>query len=167
MDTGLLQPTSEWCEVSDFLREWAGRKDRGEGRALVNMSLPRTPVYVRADTYLLNTALDNILDNAFRHAPAGTAIDVTAVVRDRQIAIRIEDRGPGIREEESEKIFERFYRGNSEPPGGLGLGLAVARQFMDLLGGTISAAPRPGGGASFTVSLPCTMEMPSPGKTTA
>jgi two-component system, OmpR family, sensor histidine kinase KdpD len=122
--------------------------------------MPGAPVYIRADTYFLNTTLDNILDNAIRHAPAGTAVEVSASERAGQLLIQIADRGPGIPAGEEERLFERFYRGSGERPGGLGLGLAIARQFVELMGGSVSAERRSGGGASFTVALPCTTELP-------
>ena len=165
LDGGLIQPTWEWCETADFIREWANAKPQGEGRPPLNLSLPEKPVYIRVDTYLLNTALDNVLNNAVRHAPARTAVDISAIVKNKRVLIQVEDRGVGIREGEFEKIFERFYRGAGEPSGGLGLGLAITRQFTELLGGTIAAAPRPGGGATFTIALPCTADLPTPDRT--
>ena len=164
LDSGLIQPTWEWCETADVIREWMGAKPRGDGYPALNLSLPEKPVYIRVDTYLLNTALDNVLNNAMRHAPAGTTVDISVTVKSKRVLIQVEDRGVGIRDGELEKIFERFYRGTGEPSGGLGLGLAITRQFTELLGGTVSAAPRSGGGATFTIVLPCTEDLPTPDK---
>jgi two-component system sensor histidine kinase KdpD len=160
IECGTLRPALEWCETADFLQEWLDGKTNGISSDRIRMTLPGKSVYVRVDTRLLNTALDNLLHNALRHAPSGTAVQIDALTQGNRLLIRVCDKGPGIPAEHIDRIFERFFRGAKEAPGGLGLGLPVARQFIELLGGTIQAEPPPGGGACFTLSLPCVMELP-------
>lgn len=164
LESGLIRPSLEWCEARDLLREWLGdQSDRAVTHHL-NIALPEEPVYIHVDAYLLTTAMDNILANALRHAPAGTDIDVALRRSGTTAIIRIADRGPGIAEGETEKIFQRFYRGFGAKSGGLGLGLSIAREFVELLGGTLSAGSReaPSGGACFSVAIPCKTELELP-----
>jgi two-component system sensor histidine kinase KdpD len=72
------------------------------------------------------------------------------------------DRGPGLPAGEEEKIFEKFHRGRGAAPGGLGLGLSIARQLAELHGGAIVAQNRPGGGALFALRLPAGERMQLP-----
>lgn len=163
LDRGLLRPALEWCDTADFLREWMEGRAELIGHRPVKVSLPQKPLYVRLDTRLMNTALDNILQNALQHAPPGTAIELEAATDGARVNIRISDSGPGVSPAEAERIFDRFYRGTGESPGGLGLGLAVARQFVELMAGVVGVMSRPNGGASFTISLPCATELPLTG----
>lgn len=84
-----------------------------------------------------------------------------SVARDAEnVLLEVRDRGPGIPEADLPRIFERFERASSTRHyGGLGLGLYVARQIAEAHGGTIAASNRPGGGASFSVSLPLTTKL--------
>lgn len=160
-DSGMLRPTLEWGDVADVLREWLeSRVDAAEAHE-IRLSLPKQPVYIRLDDRLLTTSLNNVLNNAVRHAPAGTPINVDAFVSDRQLMIQIADHGPGIGVGQERLIFERFYKGAGKTSGSLGLGLAVAREFVELMGGTIAAASHPGGGACLTITLPCAMQLPA------
>lgn len=161
LDSGVLRPALEWGDAADVLREWLeSRADAGSGHD-IRLSLPSQSVYIRLDARLLDTSLNNILDNALRHAPAGTPIEVDARVADGRLLIEIADHGPGIAAGDEQRVFERFYRGPSEAPGGMGLGLAVAKEFIESMGGTIAAASNPGGGACFTIDLPCATQLPA------
>jgi two-component system, OmpR family, sensor histidine kinase KdpD len=66
----------------------------------------------------------------------------------------VRDRGPGLAQGEENKVFEKFYRGARQRPGGLGLGLSIARQLVEAHGGKISARNREDGGAEFSIRLP-------------
>lgn len=160
VDGGMLRPTLEWADVADFLQEWLETRRDSAPPSRVRLQLPDEPAYIRLDDRLLTTCLSNVLDNALRHAPEGTLVEVRALADGGQVKIRISDSGPGIGKGAESHIFERFYRGHGESPGGLGLGLAVAKEFIELMGGTISAGERPGGGACFTLTLPCAMQLP-------
>jgi signal transduction histidine kinase len=95
-----------------------------------------------------------LVDNAIRHA--GGPVDIRVEVRrDGPAAVlRVDDTGQGIRPDDREHVFDRFWRASDAPAGGLGLGLAIARWIAERHGGTVSASDRPGGGARFEVRLP-------------
>jgi heavy metal sensor kinase len=102
----------------------------------------------------LERVFDNLLDNAVRHSPSGTVIEVEAAARDGVARVAVSDHGPGIPPEERARVFERFHRGPGASGSGAGLGLAIARTIVDAHGGSIGVIETPGGGATFVVELP-------------
>ncbi len=114
------------------------------------------PVRIQGDPRMLRRLIRNLLENAHRYG-AGSRIEARAAPLGRQGALlRVADRGPGVAEEERERIFEPFYRpaGMHEPAeGGAGLGLALVRQIARHHRGDARCLPRPGGGTCFEVEL--------------
>lgn len=95
-------------------------------------------VEMRGDEELLRRMTTNLLDNAVRHSPDGSQVNVVIVVTSSEIVLSVEDRGPGIPESEHERIFERFVRlETSRPSSGGGLGLPIARWIAEQHGGTL------------------------------
>jgi two-component system phosphate regulon sensor histidine kinase PhoR len=112
---------------------------------------------IRADPAKLHDALRNLVANAITYAPEQSTICIEAATEGRRVAIAISDEGPGIPEEDLSRVFERFYRvdkSRSRAPGGTGIGLAIVKHLVELLGGSVAAANRQDGGAEFTVRLP-------------
>jgi signal transduction histidine kinase len=110
-------------------------------------------LWVEGDPIRLRQVLGNILANALRHSPPGGTIRVRAWRAGEEAWVQVSDQGPGIPEDELERIFERFYRGDKARAGeGAGLGLAIARELVRLHGGRIWAENRDG--ATFTFTLP-------------
>lgn len=112
---------------------------------------------VLGDPELLMTALRNLIDNAIRYSPDNTRIGVGIRSKDGMISVSVKDQGPGIPEEEQDRIFERFYRvdaARSRQTGGTGLGLSIVKHVMAQHGGEISLWSTPGQGSTFTVTLP-------------
>jgi two-component system OmpR family sensor kinase len=117
--------------------------------------------------------LDNLLANVRAYTPAGTATEVTVrYVEDgtkgadqpfrlhqpeRLAELAVSDHGPGLGPDGAQRVFERFFRSDesrSRSRGGSGLGLAIVRAIVEAHGGTVTASPTDGGGATFTVRLP-------------
>ena len=112
---------------------------------------------ILADPAKLHDVLRNLLENASNYAPDGSTIEIDARRRADGTAITVADHGPGIPEGDLPRIFERFYRvdrSRTRDPGGTGLGLSIVRHLVELHGGKVTAANRPGGGAILTVVLP-------------
>ncbi len=130
-----------------------------------------TPTRVLAwvDESALTRMLTNLLTNAARYAPAGTAITVATRQHDGHAELSVTDEGPGIAVEELRRIFERFYRGaaalSARVPG-TGVGLAVVRELVERSGGTVAVGSAPGGGARFVITLPVA-DMPPDAEPTA
>ncbi|MES2150839.1 MAG: ATP-binding protein [Pseudomonadota bacterium] len=111
---------------------------------------PALPL-VRYDAVLIERVLCNLLENAAKYSPPGSHIVIAAETTAGELAVSVEDNGPGLPQGREEAIFEKFTRGERESPiPGMGLGLAICRAILRAHGGTISAGAAPLGGAAFT-----------------
>jgi two-component system sensor histidine kinase KdpD len=106
-----------------------------------------------ADAGLLERVLANVIDNALRYAP-DSPVRVTASTVGGRVLIAVIDDGPGIPRGTAEQLFAPFQRlGDQDNTTGIGLGLSVAKGFIDAMGGTIQATDTPGGGLTVLVEL--------------
>lgn len=125
-----------------------------------SIALPASPVMVESDPRRLDRILGNLLDNAREHAP-GAPVDVSVSIAREGAVVVIADRGPGVPPEVLPRLFERFYKADpSRRAGGSGLGLAIAAEHAALLGGSLRARNRPGGGLVVALTLPVTGSLP-------
>jgi two-component system sensor histidine kinase TctE len=121
----------------------------------VDLGFELEPVRVRGSALLLEELLGNLLDNAIRHAPAGGVVNVGCGRQGATAWIAVEDDGPGLAEDERERVFERFYQAGRAPGEGSGLGLAIVRQIARQHGGQVTAARSARlGGAKLRLTLP-------------
>lgn len=113
--------------------------------------LPLAPM----DGLLMEQVILNLLDNALKYTPENCPILLSAGVEDGRLAVRVADEGPGLRPEDLNRLFEKFYRGAQKgKKGGAGLGLAICKGIVQIHGGTIEAKNRLTGGAVFEIFLP-------------
>ena len=120
----------------------------------VQLDVPETLPRVLADRGLLERALANVISNAVRFSPADSLPRITAGVVDGVVDVRVVDRGPGVSRSDWDRIFKPFQRlGDSGHSEGVGLGLAVAKGFIEAMGGEIEADDTPGGGLTITARL--------------
>jgi two-component system sensor histidine kinase KdpD len=120
---------------------------------------------VLADPGLLERVIANLVDNALRHG-RGCPVTLRGSAHANRVELRIVDAGPGVPRGQSERLFAPFQRLGDRQPGGLGLGLSVARGFTEAMGGTLTADDTPGGGLTIAVSLPSATH-PAPADPTA
>ncbi|HEX7380510.1 MAG TPA: sensor histidine kinase KdpD [Pirellulales bacterium] len=133
------------------------RLDKPLAGRQINTQLADQLPLVPLDATLIEQVFINLLENVEKYTPAGSPIDVAARLSGDHILVQVSDRGPGIRDEERELIFEKFYRGRAEAVDGrrgAGLGLAICKAIVTAHGGRIWAENRPGGGARFCFTLP-------------
>ncbi|GAA0582709.1 ATP-binding protein [Rhizomicrobium electricum] len=116
----------------------------------IALSASALPVLIRGKASILYHAVRNVIENAIKYTPRGTTIDVDV---DPEGLVRVTDRGPGIRPEEREMIFRRFWRGDRTTTHGAGLGLAIAAKAIELHGGTVGVQDNPAGGSIFILDL--------------
>ena len=132
----------------------------------VQLVVDPIPAEVAGDPARLRQLVGILVDNAIRHAPDGSRVDVRVRTDGPHALLVVEDEGPGIRPEDLPRVFDRFYRAAGAPGGGTGLGLAIAAWIVERHGGRIAATNRESTGARFTVRLPL-LQRPSPGATPA
>lgn len=114
------------------------------------------PLPMAFDTEKIERVFFNLLSNAFKHTPDNGSITVTYKEDNGNLILRVADTGEGISERDLDKIFDRFYQVDRIHPNGSGIGLAVAKAFVELHGGTISVESTPQKGTAFTITLPVT-----------
>ncbi|MDZ7813040.1 MAG: HAMP domain-containing sensor histidine kinase [Ideonella sp.] len=140
-----------------------GLRDRIDLRALLAEEAARLDVPLQGDhdaiqgnERLLRRAVRNLLENARRYAGDEVLLTVQPAPRPGFVDIRVCDRGPGVPEDQREKIFEPFYRmpGHAEREGGVGLGLSLVKQIAQRHQGSVFCEPNPGGGSCFVIRLP-------------
>ncbi|HVV35340.1 MAG TPA: DUF4118 domain-containing protein [Acidimicrobiales bacterium] len=128
--------------------------DRGRG-GHVRVDVPETLPRVSTDPALLERALANIIDNALAWSPEDEPVRVEAGVVGDAVHVRVVDRGPGIAPADRERVFLPFQRvGDRSNGAGVGLGLAVAKGFVDAVGADLTLDDTPGGGTTMVVAVP-------------
>jgi two-component system phosphate regulon sensor histidine kinase PhoR len=118
---------------------------------------PGCPILINADSDVIAQVLINLLDNAIKYGSDGDHIIVSAEEQEKEILISVEDHGAGIPENETHRIFERFYRVDktrSRKTGGTGLGLAIAKHLVENHGGKIRVDSEAGMGTRFSFTIP-------------
>ncbi len=148
-----------FLDVRALVREvTAEQRTQAQARAIdVAVALSPQPLVAAVDALRLQQVLRNILANAIRFSPEGGRIDVEGGIGAHgRVVLSVADRGPGVPEDELERIFDAFVQSTrtKDGSGGTGLGLAISRRIMTAHGGTVRAALRDGGGSVFTVELP-------------
>ena len=157
LESGVIQPRLEWCDVRDLLKSAIeSEREALDGRDVLLDVSDNLPL-VFLDHVLVEQAVAKLVANAGSHTPAAAGIEISAQCDGGKLAISVNDRGPGLSEEQQERVFEKFYRSDRARTGGLGLGLSIARGFVEALGGAITAENREGGGSRFTITLPVRM----------
>ncbi len=145
----LCEEVAATCRAHSALAEASG--------LALEVVLPETPIWIRADREKIRLVMDNLLSNAIKFTPSGGKIRVKVEERYGNAEITVADTGVGIPQEALERIFERFYQVESPMTrrrGGLGLGLPIVREIVEKHGGRVWAESVLGRGSRFTVRLP-------------
>lgn len=141
--------------VQDVAQKFLPQAERRN--MILELDMPASAPFVRADIGLIERVLENLIENAIKYTPEGGRVSLSLVPGAGCIEARVADNGPGIPEEDRERIFERFYRvekSRADAPEGTGLGLAITRRILQLHDSPIRVESIPGKGASFSFSLP-------------
>jgi K+-sensing histidine kinase KdpD len=159
LKSGNAEPHREPVDLPGLLE--SARHSIGPHGEAVRLALdPELPA-LSADPTQLERAFANLLDNAVVHG-GGDQVLVRSRLVGHRVVIRVVDRGPGIPEQERERIFEPFYRPGGNAGNGSGLGLAIARGFIEANDGDVAVESLPGQGSSFVVSFPAPELEPGP-----
>jgi signal transduction histidine kinase len=143
---------STW--LTDILGPW--REAAKEKHLRWKTEIPADLNNLYADPIRLGQAVGNLISNAIKFTPTSGTITISAGQKEEEMWIRVSDTGPGIPEEEQEKILTPFYRGGRGRrfPQGMGLGLGIANNLVVAHGGQIEIESTPGLGSHFTIRLP-------------
>jgi two-component system sensor histidine kinase KdpD len=132
----------------------------------LTVDVPEGLPLVDVDYLLIEQVLSNLLENAARYTPAGTGVTLRAAAAagSGDVEVAVIDHGPGVAEEERERIFDRFYRLGAQSRGstGTGMGLAIVKGIVEAHGGRIRVETTPGGGATFAFGLPVSRDAALP-----
>lgn len=151
VQTGMVAPVLRPLSLDEVLPLALAGLDRER----VDLDVPDDLPLVMADPGLLERVIANLVANAMRFSPADRQIRLHARREGDDLCIDVVDHGPGVPEESRADMFAPFHQGGDRHQrGGVGLGLAVARGFVDAMGGAISATTTPGGGLTMTVRMP-------------
>lgn len=158
LEGGALNVRSDWIDVRDVLNAAADRVSRRLGTRRMTRDFPDRLTAVPADQALLEQALVNILENAIAYSPDGTTIELAAYEDRGSVVLSVEDEGQGIPTAELERVFDKFRRMEepSDRTKGAGLGLAIAKGFVEAMNGRIAAASpiADGRGTRILIRLP-------------
>ena len=166
IDAGSMGADPQWAHPAEIVE--AARKQ--VARALAHHVVEERvegSFLVRVDPRLTASALAHVLENAAQYSPEGSTICVTVDVTDRELVVKVRDRGPGIDPAELPRLFERFYRGRGSGRRltGTGMGLSIAKGVLSAEGGRIWAENCPGGGAEFSFVVPSEAKTMAPAET--
>jgi two-component system, OmpR family, sensor histidine kinase KdpD len=159
IQAGVLQPRCAVVSLAGLVRAVVGDVAPGPRGYPVRVELPGDLPPVDVDVTLISRVLTNLLENAIRHGPRHAAITIGGVLADpRTVLVSVADHGPGVRPERRGETFEPFARRPGDA--GAGLGLSIAKTFVEAHGQRIWVEDGPGGGARFCFTLPVAAPVP-------
>ena len=155
LESGTLKPDLELQSLEEPLGAALNLLEKHLSGRSVEMDMPDDLPMLDLDGVLMEQLFLNLLENAVKYAPEATPISIEAHLAGREVEFSVADRGPGLTENELEKVFDLFYQGQADSVRkGYGIGLAICRAIAQVHGGRIWAENRAGGGAAFHVTLP-------------
>jgi len=154
-DAGELQVREEAVDCAEVAGRTLALLTPLAARQGIELASALEPAPCKADPDRLCQVLVALLDNAIRYSPKAGQVRIVTEKDGPHAWVRVSDDGPGIPDNRKEQVFERFFRMDvaRATDGGCGLGLSIARQLVERMGGTLTLADRPGGGCVFTVKL--------------
>jgi signal transduction histidine kinase len=156
IEEGRLELSHEAIDLGTLLREQTQLFTAQSDRHTVELALPPRPLEVRGDANRLAQVIGNLLSNAIKYSPDGGVVQVVGEQWNGAVRVSVRDEGLGIRADQQDQIFTKFFRGDAAASGiaGTGLGLAFARAVVEAHGGRIDFTSASGRGSTFWVELP-------------
>lgn len=172
LESGTIALNRDWTTLEEIIGVGLARHRKDLASRPFRVNLPTDMPMIRVDNAMLPQVVHNLIENALRYTPAGTPISVSAWTAGSQVITRISDEGPGLSDDETAKVFQRFYRGRaskSSPAAGgtipsstgMGLGLTICEGIVRAHDGRIWAEPNTPRGVAFMFSLPVEQPQPS------
>jgi signal transduction histidine kinase len=151
LDRGHIQPERTPTDVGELARKIARELPGMESHPI---RVEADPIHVDVDAGKVERVIENLLVNARRHTPAGTAVHIRVHGRSNGVVLVVEDEGTGIPDDLKDALFEPFRQGAGAGGRGVGIGLSLVRKFAELHGGTAHVEDGEHGGARFVITLP-------------
>lgn len=156
IEGGALQPETDWFNIAELLHSVVEIMEPALKEHPVTLTIAADSGDAPFDYVQISQVFTNLLENAAKFSPAGSAIMVEAERVGETMRVRVIDHGAGLPDAERAQVFEKFYRAGrtADRVPGTGLGLAICKGFVEMNGGAIDVQETPGGGATFVVTLP-------------
>ena len=159
LEAGSPSSGGSQADLAEVISTAVDRAGSLQGDHVITVNLAPEPALLNADARAVAEVIYNLLENAAKYSPAGSAIAIAASVQDDLVLLAINDEGRGIPSEMRERVFEKFVRLDGSKPGGMGLGLSIARAIIEAQGGTIRIEDGDNGvGSKVVIALPIASE---------
>jgi two-component system sensor histidine kinase KdpD len=160
LQAGAVQLNRAWQPLEEVVGSALAATDQLLAGRDIRVDLASDLPLLHLDAVLIERVLVNLLENASKYTPAGSAIHIAARAQSSSVVLTLDDHGPGLPRGREERVFEKFERGQRESTlPGVGLGLAICRAIVQAHGGSIEGHNREAhgaiAGARFTITLPC------------
>jgi two-component system sensor histidine kinase KdpD len=161
LSSGKVVLKREWVAIEELVGAVLARLDHALSDRKIAVDVAANLPLVPCDEVLIAQVLTNLIENAIKHTPPGTAIAIGAEAAGGGLLVRVRDHGLGLPAGEELRVFEKFHRVRvEEAQSGFGLGLTICKYIVEAHGGSIGASNVPDGGAEFSFSLPLTGTAP-------
>ncbi|SHF05671.1 His Kinase A (phospho-acceptor) domain-containing protein [Mariniphaga anaerophila] len=154
LESGHISPRLDWCDLNDLVNKVADDLKDELKPFTLKINVPDDMPLVKIDFGLMEQVLYNLLINSTQYAPPTSDILLSVNYTNGTLVVEVEDNGPGFPENELKSAFNKFYRVDKHRTGGLGLGLSIAKGFVEAHDGTIAVKNRKSRGAKFTIQIP-------------
>lgn len=153
LETGTLKPNSDWCDTNELINSVVQMFNISSRQSIFFQPNEKIPL-LKFDRGLIDQVLQNLVLNAVNYTPEKSTIKIVASYQSNTCKIIVSDNGYGIPENEINHVFDKFYRLPDSKTGGSGLGLSIAKGFVEAHNGCIKAKNNDDGGVSFIVEFP-------------
>lgn len=161
LESGVIKPVKDWCDINELISDVLSQLKEYSSSHNIKIRVEEDLPLFKIDFGLIQQALYNLLYNAIIYTPPNSAIVVSAVLRNSELVLCIDDSGKGFPANEKDNVFEKFYRLKNSKTGGTGLGLSIVKGFIEAHDGIIILENKNEGGAKFTISIPAETSRPS------
>jgi len=154
LESGFIKVKKEWCDIQEIISTATSRLEEELKHFVKKIHCKEILPLFKIDYCLMEQVMYNLIENATKYTPEKSCIEISAIDIDNGLQIIVEDNGMGFPETETGKVFEKFYRLNNTRPRGTGLGLWIAKGFVEAHDGSIILQNKIPHGAKFTINIP-------------
>jgi two-component system sensor histidine kinase KdpD len=154
LEGGMVQLSKQLHALDDIIGSALNQLELSLANRIVTVNVPKPTPLIALDEVLITQVFINLIENALKFTPTDSPIEMTVCFLAQEVIVSIADHGPGIPADEIDKIFDKFYRGQTQDSKGMGLGLAICKGIIQAHHGNIAAESRAEGGTQIRFTLP-------------